>query len=182
MPDRDEMIDRLYRAHMAAAASIAEFGVPDGEREDAVERAWGAVLDLGPDPECAPATREAPDEDPPRDMGLAERIRRRRERATTREAAPPHVEDVWGEPVQGGRWFKHSHGPDIDCDYDCGGAWVAAPSPTTPAPREQDRDHCWKCGLTVFASDFAPDEPVICLECAAPALDATTTKRKEKES
>lgn len=44
-------------------------------------------------------------------------------------AEPGRIEDVWGEPVIGPRWFKHGTGcRNPQCDYNCGGAWVEEPT------------------------------------------------------
>jgi hypothetical protein len=37
-----------------------------------------------------------------------------------------------------------------------------------PTDGEPERDRCEKCRCQVMPQDFAPGEPVICLECATP--------------
>ena len=63
-----------------------------------------------------------------------------------RALEPGRVEDVWGVPVQGGRWFKHGPECRVACDYDCGGAWVEEPKEPNCSCDQRGRNiSCERC-------------------------------------
>lgn len=49
------------------------------------------------------------------------------------------------------------------------GPAIEALESASPAQGEAGRDRCIKCHAKIMPQDFAPGEPIICLECSSPA-------------